>query len=468
MAFLSSFWEKLEATWGIKKEFRLKVFFLTAAFFMLTACQAIWRPLKTAVFINLLGAKNIPDAKLFTIVPIIILILIYSKLVDVLRRHQLFYWFAIFHAAVGIAMYVMLSHPVYGLANTAQLQSRWLGWIYYFFMESFGAFMSVSFWSFANSINKPNDAKNYYSLFVAGSKIGGILGAGSLFFITLVAGNGTGYDSAVMIPNFILVGSVLLLLAAGSIYLLMRYVPGYLMHGYEAAYVLEKKREKKKISFMESIKEMLEGLTIIIKNPYIFGIMTVILSYEVIIVIFDYLFALAAEHTHSTLTSLANSYSLYQLLMHSIGLLIALFGTAPIQRFLGIRLSLFACPLLAIITIALVLIFPTTGVIFFALVFMRALNYGLNHPTREALFIPTTKAVKFKAKAWTDAFGSRISKAGGSALNKYLLVGSTSLSSMLSMFIAAFWLFIAYFLGRTFQKTVDQNKVIGADETESQ
>jgi AAA family ATP:ADP antiporter len=464
LPLLGSILDKMQATWGIKKEFRLKVLFLTLAFFMLTACQAIWRPLKTAVFISLVGAKQIPKAKLLLMLPLVFLIIIYSKLVDWLRRHHLFYWFAISHGIAGIIMFFLLSDPVYGLPNTAQSSSRLLGWMYYLFMESFGAFMSAVFWSFANSINKPKDAKNYYSLLVSGSKIGGILGAGSLFTITFFIGRSTLYNNPTTVPYFVLAGSLLLFAAAGAIYLLMKYVPGYLMHGYESAYQLEKKREIEKKSMWKSFKDAFEGFFIIAKTPYVFGILTIIMSYEVIIVIFDYLLALAASSKHSDVLSLTNFYSLYMLLMHSVGLVIALFGTAPIQRFLGIRLSLFACPAITLLVMVTVFFSPTPEIIFGAVVLLRALNYGLNHPTREALFIPTTKAIKFKAKAWTDAFGSRIAKATGSFCNDFLLYGLVQVSSIFSIAITAGWIVITYFLGKTFQSTVKQNKVIGAQE----
>ena len=452
---------KIEALWGIKKEFRLKVLFLTLAFASLTACQAIWRPLKTTVFITMIGAKSIPKAKLFLMLPLIVLIIIYSKMVDWLRRHHLFYWFTFAHAAVGIILYFFLSHPAYGIANTVQSSSRILGWAFYLFLESFGAFMSAVFWSFANSVNKPKDAKRYYSIFVSGSKIGGIAACGFLYYIATA----TTIPDSVFIPNFVLLGCALLLVAAGCIHMLMKYVPGYLMHGYEAAYQYEKKKEtEEKKGLWEWLKNGFEGLSIIIKNSYVFGILTIILSYEVIIVVFDYLLALAASNKHSTAGGLAGFYALYQLFMHSIGLIIALFGTAPIQRFLGIRLSLFACPIFSVIIILLIGFFPSASTLFYAVVVLRALNYGLNHPTREALFIPTTKAIKFKAKAWTDAFGSRLSKATGSFFNLYILRGIMLTSTTFTFGITFMWIAVTFFLGKTFQQAVSNNKVIGAEE----
>ena len=176
--------EKISSLWGIRPEFRLKVFFLTLTFFLLTGCQAIWRPMKTSVFMKIVGVNSIPLAKIFLMLPIIILILIYSRLVDWLRRHQLLYCFTIFHGSIGIILYFLLAHPVYGIANTDQSTTRIFGWIFYFFMESFGAFMSATFWGFANSINNHKDAKNHYGILVAGSKVGGIVSAGFLYYVT--------------------------------------------------------------------------------------------------------------------------------------------------------------------------------------------------------------------------------------------------------------------------------------------
>lgn len=458
-SFLSSF----NAIWGIKKEFRLKVLFLTLSFSSLTACQAIWRPLKTVVFISMIGAKSIPNAKLFLMFPLIFLILIYSKLVDWLRRHQLFYYFTIFHGTIGIIFYFFLISPVYGIANTTQSKGRLLGWLFYLFLESFGAFMSATFWSFANSINTPKDAKNYYSLLVAGSKVGGITAAGSLF---LLAKYGNIADTS-LIPNSILAGSILIFMAGIAIYFLMKNVPGYIMHGYEASYQLEKKRETvDKVGILKSIRQSFDGLIIIIRSSYIFGIVSIIMAYEIIIVIMDYLVALAAEAGSNSAGELLTFYASYQLTMHSIGLLIALFGTAPLQRFLGIRLSLFAAPLISVFLLMLSFFYPITGVLFYTLVILRALNYGLNHPTREALFIPTTKAVKFKAKAWTDAFGSRLAKATGSVFNKTILHGVAQISILTNLGIVSVWLVITFFLGKTYQHTVDNNLVIGEKETE--
>ncbi len=449
--------------WNIQKEFRLKVFFQTATFLLMTACLAIWRPLKISIFAKIVGASYIPEAKLYSLIFIIPMIIFYSKLVDLLRRHQLLYCFNLFHATGGILFYFLLSHPVYGIANTSTDPTRLTGWAFYFFMESFNAFLSTVFWSFADSINKPKDAKNYYGLIVSGSKVGGILAAGGLYI--LISFFNTTSDS-ILLPNSMLFGSIMLFGAAMSIFLLMKTVPGYYMHGYEKVYQLEKKKEKpEKNGLIQTLKKAFEGLIIIIKNPYVLGIFFTIVIYEIMIVILDYRVALAADVSCGSVGALTQYYALYYLLMNSVGLIISFFGTTAILRLLGMRTSLFIFPIVSSIIILTTFFYPTAIVFFIALIALRAANYALNHPIREILYIPTTKNIKFKAKAWTDAFGSRSAKGGGSVFNigmkKVSPAFALFFSSALMLGLISVWMIIVFFLGKTFTNVIDNQKVIG-------
>ena len=456
---------KICSLWRVEPEFRQKVFFLSVTFLLMSACYAIWRPLKISIFAKIIGSEFVPNAKLYTLFFLIPLVILYSKLVDWLRRHQLLYCFTIFHALGGIVFYYFLVHPVYGIANTSTDPTRLVGWFFYFFMESFGAFLSTTFWSFADSVNNPKDAKNFYAIFVSGSKIGSICAAG-LLYLALTMQN---VSDHVLLPNSLLIGSFLLFGAAAAIYFLMRKVPGYYMHGYEAVYKEEKKTKKESAGLWQSLKSAVDGLIIIIKNPYALGIFSLVIFYEIIIVIFDYIVLRTVDAASPSIGSLTSFYALYYLLMNSVGLVISLFGTTAVLKFLGIRLSLFIFPASCLVILLATFAFPTAGVFFGALVLLRALNYALNHPTREILYIPTLKAIKFKAKAWTDAFGSRIAKGFGSAVNISLKqatpVFALVSSMLLSIGLTSLWLVVVFFLGKTLKNAVDNKQVIGKDYT---
>lgn len=452
----------LKNLWGIKPEFRLKVFYLSLTFLLMSSCLVIWRPLKMAVFSKMVGAYLVPDAKLYSLFVVIPLILLYSKLVDWLRRHHLLYCFTAFHAIGGIIFAYLLAHPVYGIANTEINSNRILGWAFYFFMESFDAFFSTTFWSFADSVNSPKDAKNYYGFLVSGSKIGGIVSAAILY---LTLSNSTHQNQLFFLPGALLMGSLMLLAAAGSIYKLVTSVSDDYMHGYESAYKLEKHKKRDESGFIHAIKSSFDGLLIMIKKPYVLGIFSLVVFYDVIIVIFDWRVALHADATMQTVGEMTQYYALYYFLMNLIGLAISFFGTTPLLRLVGIRFALFLFPLMCLSMLIIIYLSPSPSMFFAALVMLRSFNYALNHPTREVLYIPTTKDIKFKAKTWTDAFGSRIAKSFGSIFNASLKGATPAfalLSSLgLSFGLTSLWLIIVYFLGKTLQDAIDNKRVIG-------
>ena len=55
--------------------------------------------------------------------------------------------------------------------------------------------------------------------------------------------------------------------------------------------------------------------------------------------------------------------------------------------------------------------------LFMVMIIIKGLSYALNNPTKEVIYIPTTKDIRFKAKGWIESFGGRTAKAGGSVIN---------------------------------------------------
>ncbi len=451
--------------WETNRDIKLKILYLSSTFLLMSMCLVIWRPLKSAIFPKMVGVLFIPDAKLYSLLFVIPLILIYSLLVDWLRRHHLLYCFTIFYGIGGLVFAYFLAHPVYGIANTQINPNRWVGWAFYFFMESFDAFFSTTFWAFADSINNPKDAKNYYGFVVAGSKIGGILSAGSLY---LILNHVSTESQLVVIPRALAIGSFLLFAAGITIYMLIKKVSQDYMHGYEVVYQHERQKAHASRKFIEIIKSPFEGLILIIKNSYVLGIFSMIIFYEIIVVIFDYWVALSADAAAKDVGNMTAFYASYYFLFNLIGLGITIFGTTPLLRVMGPRIALFVFPLLCISMLLVSFFFPSAIVFFWVLIGLRAFNYALNHPTREILYIPTTKDIKYKAKTWTDAFGSRIAKSMGSLVNVSLKGASPAFALLtsigLSLSFTALWVVIVYFLGKTLQNAITNKKVIGEED----
>ncbi len=156
----------------------LKGLLLGCSFFFIIGSYSILRPLKSALFLALVGREYLPIAKIISIVILFPCLLLYTKLVDKLRRYQVVYFFLAVYIIGGIITAFLLTHPAWGLSNTSTDPYRFFGWAVYFFIDLYSPLVVSVFWAFANSINNPSEARRHYAFMVSGSKIGGMISTG--------------------------------------------------------------------------------------------------------------------------------------------------------------------------------------------------------------------------------------------------------------------------------------------------
>ncbi len=448
---------------------RLKFIFLGVTYFLIVCGYSIVKDLKDSIFITMVGRTYYPLAKLIALCVLIPAIFFYSKIVDKLRRYQLLAFYGTLFGLLGILFAILLGHPTIGLANTNASPHRLFGWIFYFFVEGYSPFLVSVFWAFAHSITSPRGAKNHYPYMVSASKVGGMVGVGSAWVIF------TWYGSAslssyhdVLIHQLVLGGaSCVILVIPFVVYMLMRKVPGRYLHGYEAAYKAEK--EKSKLGKDET--GMWSGLVLLLKYPYVLGIFGMIYFYELIAQVLGYL-RLGVAQSHAVNISHLSGYLLKMtFMMHAVGFFISFFGTSALMKRLGERTCLILIPVISGVLLAYLMVETTPAILAGAWVIFKAVNYAFAWPVRESLYIPTVKSIKFKSKAWIDAFGSKVAKSSGQAFNIMIsklgvVISAGPIYSIFFGSVVSLWFFVAYFLGRRFDWAVRNNEVIGLEKNE--
>jgi AAA family ATP:ADP antiporter len=448
---------------------RLKLFFLTLIYFLIITTYTVAKEFKDSVFVSVVGKGYVPTAKIATMLALIPAIFLYSKLVDKLRRYQLLCFYSLAFGILGLVFTLLLGHSTIGLPNTNASATRLFGWLFYFFVEGYSPFLVSVFWAFANSVNSPESAKKNYGLMVSGSKIGGMLSAGLGWYIfsshILQSSGAVRALSDTAVHQLVFgVTSALLLLVVPVVFLLMKKVPGRYLHGYEAAYQVEKQKGKEG----KAETGIFAGITMLFRYPYVLGIFGMVFFYEVIQTVFSYLrLDVAQADAHSMGDFTGNLFKLI-FISHTIGFLISLLGTATLLRYLGERICLILIP---VVSGSLVLYVVISGLspiaISLAFVSLKSIYYAFSWPVRESLYIPTVKEIKFKSKSWIDAFGSKFAKTTGSTFN-IVATGAGSFFLQLHMLffgvLIGFWTLTAWLLGKRFEQAVARNEVIGADE----
>lgn len=443
----------------VEPQERAKLFFLALTFFFVIAGYTIARDLKDAMFLNVVGREYIPYAKTLSMLILVPAIFIYSLLVDRVRRYQLLTIYSTFYGFMYLLMAYYVGHPTIGLLNIDQSPTRIFGWLIYFLVEGYSPFVVGSFWAFANSINDPESAKKNYGLMVSGSKIGGVLSAGAAWGLFSWASVQNSFIIDVYVHQIAFFISALLVLCVPIVvYYFIRMVPGEYLHGYEAAYRIEKKGKAKTGIF--------EGLVLLLRYPYVLGIFGMVYFYEVVSTVLSYLrLGIAEQYCANVSAQTAFLFKIY-LITHLIGLFIAVFGTRTLQSVLGTRACLLLVPLLTGGFLFFMLSSSDSYAVVYAFIALKAIHYAFSWPVRETLYIPTVKDIKFKSKSWIDAFGSKVARTSGSAVNVAMTrIGAQFFMAAHSFFFAgivALWFLTAFFLGRRFERAVRNNEVIGA------
>lgn len=466
----------------IQKDERVKVFLLSLAFFCIIGTYTVVRTLKDSLFINIVGGReSLAIAKLWSVILLVPAILLFSKLVDSMRRAQLLILYCIIYGVVGLVIGYFITHPTIGLPNTDQSPDRIFGWLVYFFMDGFNPFVVGLFWSFSHSITSPTSAKSNYPIMVAASKMGGVVTT-TLACWWLMRTNDMGQQ---LLPDafnhqvLFYATSGLLLCVPMLIVALIKWVPSKVMHGYEAAYKFEKQhsREEKQdpTGWRAAVKKNLEGLILMARYPYVMGILGVVFLWEVVNVYVNLERVTVVGRASLTMSQKTSSLLSHDFWVHAVGVFITILGTRAIIEFLGERRSLILVPG---ITGILMLYFFTakqagtaeaaTMGVGITYILLKAVNYAFASPLRESLYIPTTKSVKFKSKSWIDSFGTKFAKSVGavySALSSKLVGTAASLAG--GVFFGAIiglWMIVAHFLGRRYEQAVARGEVIGKEE----
>lgn len=442
----------------------LKVFLLGLIYCLLIAGYSLTRDLKNSVFLAVVGKEFIPWARVIGLLILVPAILFYSRLVDNVRRYSLLIYYSLFFGVAGLLCAYLLQHNEIGIPNTATNPYRLFGWFFYFFVEAYSPFLVSVFWSFANSISDPEEAKSSYGPIVAGSKIGGILSTLLAWYLFTISNNDNlqGINDTTSHCILMVISSLCILLVPFVVWTLIKQVPGKQLHGYEAVYQIEK--EKKQHG--TSSTGMFAGLKMFAQYPYVFGIFAIVFFYELINTVLGFLRLGVAQEGSASLSEVSATLFKVACITHLVGLIFSLIGTSTLLNLLGVRICLLLVPIFMGCFLAYLFYATSSDAIINAFIAFKAIHYAFNWPLRESLYIPTVKEIKFKSKSWIDSFGSKIARTAGSFINVFAArFGDALLLPMHSITFAVIivcWFGVSYWLGKRFDKAVKTNTVIGA------
>ena len=423
--------------WGDISSDELKKFGnLSLIFFLIIGAYWILKPLKDTFFLRTVGKIYLPHVKMLSAFCMILLVMIYAKLVDWFNKQTLTYIICTFYSLTFAIITYCIAHKTLGLANTATDKFRFIGWITYITIESFGTLVVALFWSFVASNFDSQTAKRGYPLIVFGAQFGSLSGA---LLTTQVSRFG--------ITTLMIVTCLAIIIVPFGI---KNFSKNYLSN--------------EQLQSQHSIQPTgpLEGLRLLFAKSYLMGILAVSTLFEVINILLEIQMMRLADASFHRPEEILAFLGYFGLAVNFFAFLFALFGTSFFMRKLGLRKSLTFFPILVGLVIMYAWKFHHLWTLFGSLVVTKGLAYTLNNPCKEIMYIPTSNDIKFKTKSWIDVFGARSAKGFGGFIATFFPIASELIvyGSLFSLVITGIWIPTAFYVSRTHKHLVDNNIII--------
>jgi len=366
------------------------------------------------------------------------------------------------YASAGQALLLLLFIPAFAAVASRVNRVRLVTWVTLFFVSNillFSAFgrgqkglgiafflwvgifnvMATSqYWAFANDLYTPDQGKRLFAIVGLGSNVGAWLGsvyAKSVF-------RSLGPFRLMLVAAGILVLAILVARAANA--LQRSRAP--------AAKAAEAEEPLGKEGAFELIRKdrylMLMAALLVLINvvnttgEYLLG-RTVVLASEA-------RFGIDPSSLEARQAFVGEFYGDFFGWVNLVGFLGQMFIVSRIMTALGVGGALFIHPLVAVGGYLSMIVTPGLGFVRSLKIFDNALDYSLNNTAKHALWLPTSREAKYKAKQAVDSFFWRIGDvmAAGVVYAGQVLAFTVPIFAAITAAWALVWVAVAWALGR--------------------
>jgi AAA family ATP:ADP antiporter len=393
----------------------------TYSFLAMTAYNII-QPLTRSKLIQSLGAVNVPWVIFGSGLFIGLLMLGYTRVVSLMPRRWALPITQIAMAAMMVVFWVLFRQG-----------GDWVSVGFYIWGLLLGVLLISQFWTLANGVYDPRQAKRLFGFIGGGVALGGMTGAG--LTATLVERLGT---------NTLLLCSAGTLLACAAI---VTFIVRRNAQAAEAAAVVD---EERGLSIGRALALLRESRQI--------QLIAVVIGFGSLgAALIDQQLNMAAEvfKGQGEEDSIGAFLAQVRFYLSAAAFVIQVWITPRIHKYLGIGFALLILPTNLGITAAIILLNNALWAPAAASVMDRSFRYTVDKTTREVLFLPLPSALRQEVKPFVDVTVDRVSRGAGALLMLWLIQPwGLSLAwyqlSIVSLVLTGIWYVMAHFAKREY------------------
>jgi len=402
---------------------------LAANVFYLLAFYQVLKIVRDALILSESGAEAASYASAGMAAVLFLFVPAYGAFASRVNRVWLICSVTIFFASHLLIFYVL------GVAGVR------VGVAFYIWIGVFNNVALAQFWAFANDLYTNERGKRLFPLVGVGASLGALIGAGL-----------TAYFFRGMGPY-----RLMLVAAAG---LLVPVALTIIVHRREG--------HRKEAASEEAEKPVggSGGFQLVFKQRYLLLIALMVLVYNLVNTLGGYILNTVFEHeaARRVAAGLAEGASeaaiigtmsgTVQTWVNLLGLVLQAFVVSRIFRHIGVRGALFILPAIAASGYTAIALIPTFFAVQWTKIFENGTDYSIQNTTKHALFLPTSRDAKYKAKQAIDAFFVRFGdmlQAGVVFVGVQFALGIRGFA-IVNIVLVGVWLLIVLGIRREHQK----------------
>lgn len=370
-----------QARYSLLRAVGIRSGLLSFNFFLIILALYQLKPASRSLFIESLGAAQLPFVWIATAVAMGAFISFYHRWVQRYSRVRVVLASCLLIAATLTAFRVLSADP--GPIGSTCL---------FVFTDILGVVLVEQFWSLTNSIYTTPEGRGWYGVVGTGGLVGGMVG---------------GWLAALLLKHTAMKTPDLLLTAAGIIVLILA-LTWYMSRSGIYCEVDQAPRPADGPSP--------HGWRVLGHSRYLLMIAVLLLLAQLASPLVEYQFLNTVEAAFAERDARTGFLGDFYSILGVVSVAVNVVATPLVHRAFGPIAGLVVQPLLLGVCSWGFLLAPT---LFFggaARISDRALSYSINRASRELLYVPVDPVLIYQAKAWIDMFGYRTFKIAGSVL----------------------------------------------------
>lgn len=315
----------------------------------------------------------------------------------------------------------------------AEAGTPYVGFAFFVWVGIFNILIIAQFWAYGNDIYSIEQGKRLFPLILLGQTVGAILGPLAASYAVEATGR-----PALMLPL-----AALLLGACVAL-----------------TFWIDRRESSRQEKAGEKVATLSAegGFKLIWKTRYLLYIALLILVLNLVnttgeYILRDSVFEAAKESEAGREVFVAGFYSTFFFRVNVLSTIIQAVVVSRILKFAGVRVALFILPAIALGGYGLIAVFPVLILISAAKTLENSVDYSLMNTLRAALYLPTTREMKYKAKQAIDTFfvraGDVVSAGAVFAGIHWLGLGVRGFAALVVGFVLL-WLILAALIAREY------------------